>query len=342
MKTASRIALAAVASVLLTASLSFAQTRTVPVGYMTYPVVTGATTSFGVPLLGLPTLTGIASTVTSTTIGVTGVTWTPNQFAGAGTHYFVAIKTGAQAGRALLVLGNTSNALTLDVEDTNLNASGFAVTAAVDTFELFQGHTLASLFGSTADGSGFLSSGLKGGATSTVADAVQVYIGTSFVTYFFNTTLAYWVVNGGTTNQNDFILYPDDGLLIIRRGPNGDLTMSGRVPATRLLTKLPGGTSSVVAVRFPADTTLGGLNFAAPGTWLTGANTNVADTVGLWSGGKWVLYFKNTSNQWIKDKGNSADQSATVIPAGKSIQILKRGSATGSASFFSQSLPYSL
>ena len=318
-------------------------TSTVPVACMTYPLTSGTTSSFGVPLLDLPALTGFAATVTSNTIGVTNVSWTPNQFVNGGVVYFVAIRNGAQAGRTLLVIGNTSNTLTLDVEDTPLDTAGFAVAVGADSIELFQGDSLGSLFGSSANGSGFLSSGLKGGTTSTNADNVRLFNGSAFVTYFFNTTVGTWVRSGGgTTNQNGLILYPDDGMLIVRRAPNGNLTFLGRVPSTRLLTKCPGGTTSVVAIRFPLDTTLGGLNFGAPGTWLAGSSASVADTVSVWTGSKWQVYFKNLSNQWVRSNGGGGDQSATVIRAGSSIRIARKGSATGSASYLGQALPYSL
>ena len=315
----------------------------VPVGCMTYPLTSGATISFGVPLLALPTLTGTTSTVTSNTIGVTDVSWTPDQFVSGGAVYFAAIRTGPQAGRTILVLGNTSNTLTLDVEDTPLDTAGFAVTAAVDTVELFRGDTLGSLFGSTADGSGFLASGLKGGTSTQNADSVQLFDGTAFITYFFNTSVGTWVrVNGGTISHNGLILYPDDGMLLRRRGPNGSLTILGRVPSTRLLTKIPGGTTSATAIRFPVDTTLGGLNFGAPGTWLAGSSSSAADTVSLWTGSKWDTYFKNLNNQWRKAAGNGGDQTNLAIRAGTSIRITKKGSATGAAAYLSQTLPYGL
>ena len=343
MKTTTHRALTAVIALLFTAGLCSAQTRTVPIGYMTYPVTNGATISFGVPLVKPPIFTGFASTVNPASITVTGGSWTANQFITPGKHYFVLIKTGLQAGRTLLVVGNTADTLTLDVEDTNLNAAGFAVVAGTDAFELFEGNSLGSLFGTTADASGILTSGLKGGTASSNADGVQVYNGTSFATYFFNTTLGYWVlVNGGTTNRNDFILYPDDGMLLTRRGVTGSITMSGRVPANKLLTKFAGGSTNVVTVRFPVGTTLGGLNFGSPGTWLSGSSSSVADTVGLWNGSRWILYYKNTSNRWVRNNGGSTDQGAVAIPAGRAIQVLKRGTATGATSFFSQPLPYGL
>jgi uncharacterized protein (TIGR02597 family) len=322
---------------------SGAPTASMPVGCMTYPLTSGATRSFGVPLLHLPTLTGIVSTATSNTLNVAGASWTPNQFVSGGAVYFAAIRTGAQAGRTLLVIGNTSNTLTLDVEDTPLNAAGFAVAAATDTFELYQGDTLGSLFGSTADANGFLSSGLKGGTSTSNADSVQLFEGTASVRYFFNTAVGTWVmVNGGTNSHNGLILYPDEGMLLTRRGPTGNLTILGRAPSTRLLTKFPGGTGGAMAIRFPVNTTLGGLNFGAPGTWIAGSSSSVADTVSLWTGSKWDTYFKNLNNQWRKSNGNGGDQSGVVIPAGTSIRINKKGSATGAASYLGQALPYGL
>ena len=345
MKTPNRFCpfIAALAWLSLTFGSSGEPTASLPVGCMTYPLTSGATRSLGVPLLALPTVTRTASTVSANSIGVTDANWTTNQFASAGSVYFVAIRTGAQAGRTLLVVGNTSNTLTLDVEDTALDGAGFAVTGGVDSFELFQGDTLGSLFGSTTDGSGFLSSGLKGGTSTQNADSIQLFDGTDFIRYFFDTTIGNWVrVNGGATSYNGLILYPDDGMLLTRRGPNGNLTILGRVPSTRLLTKVPGGTSNVMAIRFPVATTLGGLNFGAPGTWIAGSNSTVADNVSLWSGSKWDVYFKNLSNQWLRANGKGGNQSALVIPAGTSIRITKKGSATGSAAYLGQALPYGL
>jgi hypothetical protein len=321
---------------------SYAQpTATVAVGCMTSPLTTGETTSVGVPLLDLPVVTATVTAVTPNTVSVSDVEWTPNEFIAGGAPHFAAIRTGPQAGRTLLVVGNTADTLTLDVGDTGLDAAGFAVSANTDSVELFQGDTLGSLFGSTADAGGFLSSGLMGGATRNSADNVRIFNGSDFVTYFFDTDAGNWVVaGGGSASQNSLILYPDDGMLVVRRGPAGDLTFLGRVPSTRLLTKFPGGTTNVVAVRFPNTTTLGGLNFGAPGTWIAGSNASSADTVGLWNGTKWEVYFKNLSNLWIKANGNGSDQSGVVIAAGTAIRIVKRGTATGPEAFFGQALPF--
>ncbi len=318
-----------------------ANTPSVPVGCLTYPVTNDTITAFGVPLLDLPKFTGFTTVVTSNTLTVTGVTWTASQY--VTTPHFITIRTGAQAGRTLRVTANTTNVLTLDTEDTPLNTAGFAVTANTDAFELYAGDTLATLFGSTPT-SGILSSGVKAGTSTADADVIYIPSGAVWVSYYFSTTLGFWVLDGSATNQNSLILYPDDGFLIFRNGVTGSLTMAGRVPSSKLLSKFLGGTVNFITLRFPASTTLGSLNFGAPGTWIAGASDATADTVSVWNsaGYYWQSYFKNVSNQWIEVGGDGSDQSNVAIPMGSSIQIDKRGTGTGTASFLGQPLPYSL
>jgi uncharacterized protein (TIGR02597 family) len=319
-----------------------APTASTPVGCMPYSVTNGTITAFGVPLLDLPKFRGFTTAVASNTLTVSGVTWTANQFVTAGPH-FVTIRSGAQAGRTLRVTANTTNVLTLDVTDTPLNTAGFAVTANTDAFELYAGDNLGSLLGTTAT-AGILPSGVKTGTSTANADVIYLPNGAVWDSYYFSSTLGFWVLDGTTTNQNGLILYPDDGYLIFRNGATGSLSLSGRVPSSKLLSNFPGGAASFISLRFPADTTLSGLNFGGPGTWITGASETAADTVSLWNsaGYYWQSYYKNTSNQWIEVGGDGTDQSSLVIPMGTSIQIDKKGTGTGVAAFFGQTLPYPL
>lgn len=330
------------ASVLL-AGTNAQTAKTVPVGFISTTLTANTTTPFGVPLQDVSVFTGATTQVSTNAVTVTGVNWTPSQFSVAGTPHFVVITSGAQTGRALLVTANTATSLTVDVGDTDLTASGFSAVTG-DTIDLFQGDTLGSLFGSTADVNGVLPSGLSGASSLLSADTVSIHNGTRFVPYFFNTTTGTWVMqNGGTVNQNAVVLYPDRGVLITHKGTSSvTLTLIGRVPATGLLTKLTPNINNAVAVRFPADTTLGSLNFSGPGTWIKGASVLAADTVNIWNGTRWVPYFQNTSNQWIQHQGNGSDQSAVVIPAGTAVMIGKKSGGLGATTYFSQALPYSL
>jgi uncharacterized protein (TIGR02597 family) len=327
----------------LAVSAAAAPTGSVPAGCLSTPVTNSTITSFGVPLLSLPTFVGFTTAVGTNTLTVSGVTWTTNQFATAGSPYFVTIRTGAEAGRTLLVTANTANTLTVDPEDTPLNTAGFAITANTDSFELYAGKTLGSLFGATATG-GILTSGVQGGTSTATADNIYVPSGNSTVTYYFSTSLNFWVQDGTTTNANNLILYPDDGYTIYRNGATGSLNIAtGRVPSSgKLLTKVPGGTITEISLRYPADTTLGALNFGSPGTWITGATDSSADNLGVWNSGGWYwqTYYKNTSNQWIEVGGDGTDQSNIPILTGTALQITKRGTATGSTSFLGQTLPY--
>jgi len=331
----------------LTITGACAQTivKTRPAGFMPYTLAQNATASVGFPLTETPAFVGPVLSFTTNAIQAGGVAWTPGQFAVAGAPYFVAITSGQQVGRILPVTTNTTDTLTLDTGDTGLDASGFTLVtgATADTFELFAGYTLGTFFGTTAI-SGVLPSGIQGGTSAFTADGVQIYNGVKFVTFFFNTTVNAWtMVNGGTTDQTNTILPPGQGLLITRRGPTATLWLAGRVPSTSLLTKLPNASTTAVSVRFPTDTTLAGLAFSGPGTWIQSNSIFTADSVNLWNGIKWVPYFKNTGGVWNVLNGGTADQGATVIPAGTAVLIIKRGTTnSGPSTFFSEALPYSL
>ncbi len=314
-------------------------TATLPVGFMTYTLTGGGfNNAVGVPLLDTEVFSGPSSTIGANTIAVSTTPWTAGAFATAAAPYFVTVLSGTQTGRTLLVTANTTNTLTVAVDDTVLNASGFAM-AAGDRFEITPGETIATFFGATAPN--LL---LTGATVPYQADSVQIHNGTKFVSYFFNTTLGYWVMlNGGTTDYSSTVLYPDRAVMVLRRGATTAFTVTGRVPSTARLTKLPGGSTNAITTRFPTDTTLGTLSFSGPGTWVTNASSSLASNVSIWNGVKWVGYWQESVNgPWRQVNGDGTDTSATVIAAGTPLLIVNRSAGTGSVSFYSQALPYSL
>lgn len=324
-------------------STGYSQGATPPVGVVVYTLTSGATTSVGVPLFGDAVFSGSISAVTTNTLSTTDATFTAGDFAQAGAPHFALILTGGQTGRLLLVTANTTGSVTLAVGTTSLTGDastpGFAV-AVGDRFEIFPGDTLATLFG---DGSVNNPVQLQKGTSSFTADTVQIFNGVKWISYFFHSTNNFWVnATTGGASQNDLVLFPDAGLLVGRRGPTTTIAITGRAPTTNLLTRIVGGTTSSVAVRFPTDTTLGALNFSNPGTWVASDVAFSADRVNLFNGVKWVAYYKTvTGSLWKQVDGDGSDQSGKVIPAGSSVLVQKQGSATDSASFFSQVLPYS-
>ncbi len=323
-------------------STGYSQANTPPVGVIVYTLTTGTTTPIGVPVLGEAVFAGTISAANANTLSTTDAIWTPGQFAQLGAPHFALILSGGQTGRLLLVTGNIAGSVTLDVGATNLTGDatspGFAV-ALGDRFEIFPGDTLATLFG---DGSVSNPVQLQTGTSAFVADSVQIFNGVKWVSYFFHSTSNSWVnATGVQSNQNNVVLYPDTGLLIARRGPTTTIAITGRAPTTSLVTRIVGGTTRSVAVRFPTDTTLGALNFSNPGTWVASDDPFSADRVNLFNGVKWVAFYKTlTGSIWKQAGGDGSNQSGKVIPAGSSLLIQKQGSAADSSSFFSQVLPY--
>jgi uncharacterized protein (TIGR02597 family) len=334
---------ASIALLSMLPSAGFSQANTPPVGVVVYNLTNGTTTPVGVPLFGDAVFSGKVSAVTSNTLSTTDATWTGGQFAQVGAPFFALLLSGGQTGRIFLITANAASSVTLEVGTTNLTGDAttpdFSV-AAGDRFEIFPGDTLATLLG---DGSVNNPVQLQKGTSSFSADTVQIFNGVRWVSYFFHLTNNCWVNSAAPgTSQNDLVLYPDAGLMIARRGPTTTIAIPGRAPTTSLLTRIVGGSTSSVAVRFPTDTTLGALNFSGPGTWVSSDIALSADRVNLFNGVKWVAYYKTvTGSIWKQVAGDDSDQSGKVIPAGSSVLIQKQGSAADSASFFSQALPYS-
>jgi hypothetical protein len=136
-------------------STGYSQANTPPVGVIVYTLTNGTTTPIGVPLFGDAVFAGSVSGVTANTLSTTDATWSVGQFAQLGAPIFALILSGGQTGRILLVTGNTTGAVTLDVGTTSLlgdaTTPAFSISAG-DRFEIFQGDTLATLFGDGSAG----------------------------------------------------------------------------------------------------------------------------------------------------------------------------------------------
>lgn len=317
---------------------SFGAAATTPEGVINITLQQGATTPVGIPLLDSNAYRGAAAAVSLNSLSVAGAPWTASQFAHAGNPWFVMILSGAQTGRILRITANTASSVTLAIDDTNLKIAGFTVLAG-DRFEVFRGDTLGSLFGETA--AGLM---LQAGTSALTADTVQIYTSLGYLSYYFDAARGYWIrVNVPTVRQNDLVLPPDRGMLVTRRGPTTSLSIAGRAPETALLTRLPAGTISAIAVRFPVNTTLGEWQYSGPGTWIASDSSAVADRISLFDGVRWNAYWKRaTDGQWRELNGGLNDQSAAIILAGSSVLISKHGRGVGISGFFRQALPYNV
>ena len=324
------------AASLLPLSSGYAQTATattVPVGYQQVTVAaaidsvnpTGSVISvpFYQPAIyaGLVTSVDSASTLSSSTAN-----WTANQF--TTTPYLIHLKSGPSVGRYFLITANTATQLTVSTRGYDLTQ----VAATNNTFEIVPTYTLATLFGASTVP-------FQTGTNFSTADNVLLWDGTIWSIYYHNGTN--WRRSGSLTNQNNVIIYPDEGIYITRRATSAlALTFLGTVPSANESSDLVGPGSTFLSNRFPVDITLSNVGFQNLPNWLNGTNVAVADNVYLWNGTAWNLYYFNGTNWRRSGSLQSAD--ATVIPSGSAVFVVRKSNASGANSSLVQALPYSL
>lgn len=350
----SRVLLAAVSllgGLFLSSQAGYGQSvATTPVGAMTYtfPATTQVTTTYiSIPLTNPAVYTGPVASLTANTITFSGTPFTSGELAQTGSPFFARIATGPQAGRTMLVTGNTANSITVDTTDnssqtTALNLSGWSV-AQGNRVEIIVGDTLAGMFG---DGSGANPLKFTGGSNILSSDAVAIYSKTSarLISYFYSTELGYWRTTSSTTNQNNLILYPENAIAITRREnrPSVSLSVIGIVPEQKQLTKITGNTTTIHSShRLPVDIMLGDITLP---NWTKADNILLADTFGIYnpSTARFDTYFQTTSGSWRRSGAGTADQSSVVIHAGTMVAFLKRAPVSGIDSFIAFNLGYTL
>ncbi len=315
---------------------------------MTFALPTAATTYVSLPLTRESVYTGIVSAVTPNTIAVADSPAPFTQdYATAAAPYFVKFLSGNEAGRVLLINANSTSELTLDTTDNAtgaavaLTATGFSV-AAGDTFEIFPGDTLASIFGGAGQ-----APVLTGGESPFASDEVSVYgvANSAPATYYFNTSLGYWVAIGTAANANNTIIYPYSALAVTLRAghPSTNLVLAGRVTPVGAAAKMVGMAQVYSSTHYAADVKLSQLKFGA--NWQRGAYAFQSDTLGVWNPttGAFDFYFQKPDLTWGKQGPNPfADQSNFTIPAGTVTIITKRAAVAGANAFLVSALPYTL
>jgi uncharacterized protein (TIGR02597 family) len=374
----SLLALASAVCLAIAPNSSLAQDyATVPVGFIKVTIAAAADantprlTPISIPFYGtsngVSAYTGALSAVTSNTLSITGTPWVATQFT-SGSPHLARIKSAANkpgVGFSFLITNNTTNELTL-------NSLGLDLTTLVDpndTFEIVTANTLGSTFGTQlptqqnpVGTTGVVA--LLPGSTANNSDNVMVWGipqgGTTpgWLTYYFSSSAGTWRQSGSGANQNNAVLYPDEGFFVRRRATSPvDLVLSGTVPSTQEKSEIPGPYNTFIATRFPIDMTLktpSGANFqtgldlqSSPG-WQAGSTANNSDNVLVWgipSGGTtpgWLTFFYSSSSGYWRQSGSGANQDGYVIPAGSAVFIRRISTVSGSAAYFAHALPYSL
>jgi uncharacterized protein (TIGR02597 family) len=326
-----------------------ATVASVPEGMITFSLAGNSINYLSLPLSNNVSYTSTVSAVTANTIAVgdSPAPFTMNLSATTA-PYFVKFLSGKEIGRILLIKANTAGALTLDVTDNspqtvNLTTAGFTV-AAGDTFEIFPGNTLSTVFGNNTSANPVVLS-----ATSNIftSDSVSVYSSVlgRFISYFFNASAGQWEQSGSTANANNVILYPYQTVAVTRRLNEAaiTLTMSGRVAEVPVLTKTTGNSAITYGSSgFAANLTLSQLQLGA--TWTKGTNAILADTLSVWNAplSRFDSYYQQPNLTWRKTTDANNDASSYVLAAGTTVAYVQRASESGASTFLASALPYSL
>jgi uncharacterized protein (TIGR02597 family) len=339
----------ALATGMISASAQSASVASVPMGMITCAIPQGTISYLSLPVTNAVTYSSSVTAVTANTISVgdSPAPFTTN-LATPSAPYFVKFLSGSEMGRVLLITGNTTSSLTLNVTDNstqtvNLTTSGFSV-AAGDTFEIFPAETIATAFGDNSAQNPLILNGSNNGFT---ADTVSVYslALSRWKAYYFNTTAGYWEGIGSTANVNNTVLYPYGAFAVTRRGASAgtSFVMSGRVAEVPFLTKTTGSNATVyTSTGYAADMTLSQLQFGS--SWVTGTSALTSSTVSVWNAAlkHFDTYYQKADLTWRKSSDATTDQSDFVISAATAIAVLQRTPVSGPTSFLSSTMPYSL
>ncbi len=335
--------LACLGSLLATSSCLAATIASVPQGYMNFTIPAGnastpAVTTFSLPLsapvpgnfTGQPA--GTISSVTATTITNNSAGWAPGALSVKASPYFIRFKSGAAAGRTLLISTSPANtATTITVNNQGTPLTGLGIVAG-DKYELFPAYTLSTVFGST----------VLGGSSAALADVVRLHDGSGWVEYYYNST-GQWRTGSVPVSQNDVVIRPDSGIIFYRRGTTPVvLTLTGTVPSTDLKVVLNEVGTAFIA-GFPVARTLAQSDFTSMSGWVnnTGSVAN-ADKITALVSGTWNSYnFNQTNSQW-RNGSVPVNQGPLVTLAAGTPVIIESPTGTPGLKVWNRTLPYSL
>jgi hypothetical protein len=353
-----RFSLAAVfaSSVLLTGANGQTTATTDPVGFVTVGITAGTgsakkNTLFSVPLMETEEITGqvagIITGVTANTISNSNAGWTAGALSQPATPFLIQITSGAAEGRLFLIsssantggaiAGTANTGTTVTVSSTDaaqVNLTTLGIVAGTDTYKIFACDTLSSFFGTPA------SSGVQGGTSATTADTIVAVSNGVPSTYFYSTTSTKWVRTAlGSPDSSNVALLPYFGIQYSRLANTAlSFVVTGQVPTQQREVAVKNSGTTIVSQFWPSDTTLGTSGLSSVVT--SGASTTLADTVILTANGVVSTYFYNGTN-WKKVAFGTPNADTTVLAIGTSMQIVRKGSASGYTTL-SQPVPYSL
>ena len=328
-----------------------------PTGFAGISIAPGTGTSKKTTLVSIPLLEDMPNTfagskagritaVGTNTITAAGANWAAGSLSTAAAPYLIEITSGAAEGLMLLIsttTANTSDTVTIDANEMvragNLQNLEIATgEGSGDTYRIWPVDTLGSFFGTPE------TTGIEGGTSPANADTIILAVNGSSTTYFYNTavTPGRWSRVGlGSPDASNVPIPPYAGVQYARLGTTPlEYTVIGRMPVGMRKVAVKNSGTTLLSPYWPVRQTLGSLGLHDLPGWSSAASAAEADTVVLSAGGSATTYFHDGSN-WRRVGLGSSNANDTVVAAGTSVLINKRGNAPGFTTY-QHSAPYSL
>jgi hypothetical protein len=147
------------------------------------------------------------------------------------------------------------------------------------------------------------------------ADNVIVWTTYGWKTYFYYNNK--WQTYGTRSNQDYTTIYPDEGLVIVRRDTDSyALTLSGVVPAIKSQAFHPAGDNKfLLSNPYPVAIGLTDLGLHGSSNWTKNDTAASADQVLVWTGSSWSTFYKKTSGNWANTADSINYSNAATVTA---------------------------
>ena len=137
-------------------------------------------------------------------------------------------------------------------------------------------------------------------------------------TYFYYNNK--WQTYGTRSSQDFTTIYPDEGLVLVRRDTDSyALTLSGVVPAIKSQAFHPAGDNKfLLSNPYPVAIGLTDLGLHSSSNWTNNDSASSADQVLVWTGTSWSTFYKKASGNWANtsDSINYSNPATVTATAG--------------------------
>jgi Bacterial Ig domain/Fibronectin type III domain len=303
---------------------------TEPVGFTKLRITgtTGSQTSaYSYLAVNMVNPTSYQGTVTakgSLSIADSAGDWTDSQFNGANGSHYLEIVSGSWAGLTTDIIATDAASKTITTDD-DLSS----VLTGGEQFRIRKHRTIGDVFGKNNEAK------LLGGTSVSTSDEVRVFnpVNQTFLSYYFDTMAGGWRSStDASTDASNTELYVDQGVSIRRRtGGQVTVVVTGAVKLGQTIAPI-GANSNLCANMYPAGT----MNLGSCGLYTGNSTTGLAgnskigsaDEVQIWSGSAFKRYFYKSGGSggvgWRLSSNTKADASATQIPVGASIYVIRK------------------